>query len=451
LVRGRSLIVGYEVEVDPALAKLTRDEYAALIGDLANSTLALYRLGGLTVPAEVDPGAVRADVVTLDLIRSNFDGFERSIRRIAEQPSRRLDSTSRQVSILKARRLDDRDISRALRTGKTRPATALEARAAPQLVGALAGSWIGSLDERHRTERLDVYENRALLGFLRWLSGTLEVVRARLAAGESEMPPAVAAAWLGRMSSWTRRLSALMRRGVFAGVTPDPALRATSVFRMHPDYATAFSAMIRMKAGLGTGSAVTPSIPIDRTFALYESWCYIGFLHAAAQGFPACREQVAKLLKGTTTPSQLGVVLARGHTSGIDLGGGYSLTYQRSFGRKPDASGCWTPTVEAIPDISISKVGVDGICKGLVVFDPKYRSGASLLDGLRDLHVYRDAIRGPSNDRMVVNAIAIAPRSSSVSGDLWKDPVGPGTVAARPGLHPQVFSDLLRRAVEALA
>lgn len=451
LVRGRNLIAAQEVEVDPALAKITRDEYAALIGELANSTLALYRLGGLTVPAEVDPGAVRADLVTLDLVRTNFDGFERAVRRVAEQPTRRLDTSRRRIDILKARRIDDRDVSRALRTGNSRVATALEARAAPKLVGALAGNWISAVDESHRAERFDVYENKALLGFMRWLSGTLEVVRARLAAGDSDMLPAVAAVWSGRALDWMRRLRALARRDVFAGMTPDPTLRATSVFRLHPDYAAVFSAMVRMKAGLGTGAAVAPSVPIDRTFALYESWCYVGFLNAAAQRFPPCREQIARLLKGIAKPNHLGVVLARGGASSIDLGGGFSLTYQRPFGKTPDASGCWTPTIEAVPDIVISRVGADGQCEGLFVFDPKYRGGASLLDGLRDLHVYRDAIRGPAGDRVVLNAIAIAPRPFTVGSDLWRGPVGPGTAAARPGHDPEVFHNLLNQALEALA
>ena len=47
---------------------------------------------------------------------------------------------------------------------------------------------------------------------------------------------------------------------------------------------------------------------------------------------------------------------------------------------------------------------------GLVIFDPKYRAGASLLDGLRDMHVYRDAILNHSGARLVKAAVALAPR-----------------------------------------
>ena len=346
----------------------------------------------------------------MDLIRTNIQAFERAVAKIADQPARRLDAEAAQVDVHRAKHIGDRAISLALRSGKSRAATISEARAAPRLVGALGGGWIPTITEVRRTENADVYENRALLGFLRWLDSTLAMIAARIVAGRAEINGAVAAVWVNRIGYWRSRVSGLARRGVFRGLAADPSLRATSVFRMHPDYASAFSSMVRMRAGLGTGSAVAPTIPLDRTFALYEIWCYVGLLQAASEAFPVCRDQISALLNGLHKPNRLGTVLANGELSSIDLGDGLTLTYQRRFSTKPDASGCHTNMIEAVPDVTIARVNSEGRCTGIVVLDPKYRGGASLMDGVRDLHVYRDAIRGDADRPIVSSAVALAPR-----------------------------------------
>jgi Domain of unknown function (DUF2357) len=115
--RGDRVIVSSDVQVDPDIAKLTRDEYAAMVADIASATLALYRLSAVTVPASSKPEGLRSDLVTLELIRANFVGFERAVSRIADQPMRSLRSTSVETDIMRARRVDDRAIGMAMRTG----------------------------------------------------------------------------------------------------------------------------------------------------------------------------------------------------------------------------------------------------------------------------------------------------------------------------------------------
>lgn len=318
-------------------------------------------------------------------------------------------------------------------------------------MGALGGGWVPNVAELRRTENADVYENRALLGFLCWLDRVLAMAARRISEeGLKTIGPA-AAVWLERIAYWRSRVSSLARRDIFIGLAADPSLRATSVFRMHPDYASAFSSMVRMRAGLGTGSTVAPAIPLDRTFSLYEIWCYIGLIQAAAECFPICRNDVSALLSGLAQPNQLGTVLANGEASSINLGNGLTLTYQRRFSSKVDANGCYTSIIQAIPDVTIARVNTKGRCTGIVVLDPKYRAGASLLDGIRDLHVYRDAIRGDEGRPLVAAAVALAPRpigfsTFGVSGANDR----PSVVTVRPGHHSDVFYNLLAEAVRAL-
>jgi hypothetical protein len=452
ITRGTRVLWSADVQVDPDIAKLTRDEYAAMIAETAQATLALYRLSAVTTPTTATAAGVRSDLVTHELIRTNFDAFDRAVSRIADQPLRALRSISVPTDIMRARRVDDRAIATALRSGRSRAATTAEAIAAPRLVGALGGRWIPQIAETRRHDRLDVYENCALLGFLRWLDGILADLARRLATtGLQDVSPAVRSLYADRISRWRARISALSRRGLFAGLAPNPALYATSVFRMNPDYAAAFSAMSRMRSGLGTGTTATPAVPVDRTYQLYELWCYVGILSAAAERFPASRHKVAKVLRGYQSPSHLGIALSRGDVAEISLDSHLSLAYQRRITPNPSPDGAKTLLVEVVPDISIARRSSTGECEGLVIMDPKYRAGASLLDGLRDMHVYRDAILDSAGRRLVKAAIALAPRPRGLpeaTSGLPSD--RPGIVCVRPSHDPAVFARALDAALRAL-
>lgn len=452
IVRGTRVLWSADVQVDPDTAKLTRDEYAAMIAETAQATLALYRLSAVTTPTTATAAGVRSDLVTHELIRTNFDAFDRAVSRIADQPLRALRSITAPTDIMRARRVDDRAIAAALRSGRSRIATNAEVVAAPRLVGALGGRWIPRIAETRRQDRLDVYENCALLGFLRWLDGILADLARRLATtGLQDVSPAARSLYADRISRWRARIAALSRRGIFADLSPNPALHATSVFRMNPDYAAAFSAMSRMRSGMGTGTAAAPAVPMDRTYQLYELWCYVGILAAAAEKFPASRAKVADILQGFPSPRHLGIALARGEVAEITLDSYLSLTYQRRITPNPSPDGARTLIVEVVPDISIVKRSPAGICEGLVVLDPKYRAGASLLDGLRDMHVYRDAIVNSAGARLVKAAIALAPRPKDlpeVTSELPSD--RPGILCVRPSHDPMVFDRTLEAAQKLL-
>jgi hypothetical protein len=163
-----------------------------------------------------------------------------------------------------------------------------------------------------------------------------------------------------------------MRRGLFASISPDRSLHATSVFRSHPDYAAAFSAMTRMRSGLGVGKGAVPSMPLDRTYELYELWCYIGVLAAVADRFPDSRTKIAEILKGSPSPRGLGVLLARGDATVVPIDSTTLLTYQKRIGPQPSADGTRTLLLEVVPDITVSRIGSDGTCAGRIVLDPKY-------------------------------------------------------------------------------
>jgi len=306
--------------------------------------------------------------------------------------------------------------------------------------------------QTRREETLALYENRAIAGFLRWLRAALAGIAKRLSDGAAvELPSGTTQLWTERIARWRAKIAGLERRSFFADLLPDHSLRATSVFRLHPDYAAAFAAMTRMQAGLGPAATALPDVPVDRTYRLYEIWCYVGLLAAAATTFPQARPRVTEILRGCTTPGALGTMLAQGCTGAIRLKEDLVLTYQRRVTPEPGSDGVRTPLVEAIPDVVLCRTDPCGRCIGMTVLDPKYRVGKSLNRGIQDVHAYRDAIIGADGERLVRAAVVMAPRPSGlpvVSGQLPL--MMPAIAIARPGHEPAVFERLLASAIDAL-
>lgn len=106
---------------------------------------------------------------------------------------------------------------------------------------------------------------------MRWIRSVIADLTERLSDGSMvELPAGTEAVWAARVARWRTRIGGLERRSIFTDLQPEHSLRATSVFRMHPDYAAAFSAMTRMRAGLGAAGLARPNVPVDRTYQLYE-------------------------------------------------------------------------------------------------------------------------------------------------------------------------------------
>jgi PD-(D/E)XK nuclease superfamily/Domain of unknown function (DUF2357) len=452
VLRGPRVLGSVHVVIDPDVAKLTREEYASMVAAIARATSTLYKLGAVTLPTTTSAHARRADIVTLDLIRANFAAFEGALNHIADQPMRSLSSSTVRVDLFRAKNVTDRSIALALRARDCRPAAPEEVRAAPALVGALGGRWVPSVLETRRTDRLNTYENRALVGFMRWLDGTILSLMRRLKAKPDWFDDPISVVWANRLGRCRNKLAALSRRPPFFGLSPERSLHATSVFLMHPHYSRAFSAMSRMRAGVASGAHLAPNVPIDRTYNLYETWCYIELLLAVTRLFPESKAAVSRLLESRSSPQALGTFLAKGTAAQIPLTTDMSLTYHRRFVREPDAEGCRTALIDAVPDISISRTNAKRESVGLVVIDPKYRTGASLRDGIRDLHVYRDAIIDARGSRIVRGAAALAPRQQKDFPQFADSlpATDPVVVSARPTIRDDVFDRLLRAAIASL-
>lgn len=462
--RGR-LITYADLIVDPNKAKLTRDQYASMLRDIATDTLALYRLSQTKVPARTHRTATRLNIATLELIRLHFERLEACIQRIARRPVRRIVRENRSVPVLKVRRVDARAIEKAAGGRRLRTATPDEKSILPDFVNRLEGNWIDAITTRSARESDDTYENRVLLGFLIWLDTRMRrFLEAFSSVCSNEYPEPVRLAWIERLRDYHARLTHLVRNPIFGNIAAElGGVRPTATFRSHPDYAASFTIMRAIKSGVDSQEGSSVSLPIDRTYRLYEIWCYIRLLRALSEEFPAFALTVSELLKEQPDTDRLGVRLLQGAGVSVKLGDNAQLIYQREYNPSGHRNGRpGTLVLPARPDLVIEgfpEVTSDSTSlNAVVIVDPKYRVGPALYEAVRSLHFYRDAIIGSDGRQLVMAALILSPHTLNAKSKRWKDVPLPdriffsdfrdayrlGAVSAVPGSDIETFRELAR-------
>lgn len=443
VVAGNRVVGSANVTVNPSLAKLTADQYAALLKDLTDWTRALYRLTGAKIPSAIAVGEVNR-LVTFNLIDSYIDLLEGAVHRIADRPVVKFSTDYESLPLLRAKAISASAIRHALRDPRLREATKAEALSAPEIVAALGGNMINRLRQQRRRRHSEIYEHRALLGFLNWLDGVCMRLGGALAS-EAESDRNIL---LADVAVWRGKIAKMRRREVFTGLEPELTLHPSNIFTMKPSYRSAYSIAMKLRLGLGAGGHQV-TLPIAQTPLLYEMWCLAGLLLAVARGYPAARPSILAGLLGAPAEDGFGWVLPQGNAWTIPLGDDIVLNYQLRIGTAPGPYGLQTTVVGAVPDITLAKLDAARTAVKLVVLDPKYRVGLSLQDGIRSLHFYRDAIVAAAGHRPIIGAAALHPDDSFPRQPQILSLNWPTAVLFRPGIHSN-FEPVIAAAVAAL-
>ncbi len=453
-----------DIVVDPAKAKLTRSQYVAMLKDIANDTLSLYRLSQTTVKSKTHRKGKQLNIATLELIRVYFDQLLKSVQRITRTPVKRLDRISKMIRADKARRIDGRSIQKAVLGRGLRPATAVERTMLPSVTKRLAGHWVDSISVGSCKETNDIYENRVIYGFLIWLDSTVRIFLSNIESQLNDQPVSVLQAWKHRLKRYQLRLRQVLKLSFFHELKPiHGEVRPTSVFLNHPEYGTVFRLIRYIKSGVDCNEGDATMLPIDRTYRLYEMWCYIRLVRALCEKSPEIATQLPELLREIPEEKgEFGTKVLQGAGASLMIGKTARLIYQREYNPTSyNKAGAGTVAISARPDFVLETCTQDNkIIDNIFVIDPKYRVGPALYDAVRALHVYRDAIIGDDGKRLVLSAIIISPYQSATTSDAtgtnweraalpekmffadFRDKYKLGAISARPEQGSNVFQEL---------
>jgi hypothetical protein len=415
-----------EITVDPDAAKLERAEYEAMLLDILRDTAALADRAGCRLG--VSRGDRHLGIATLELIRSRLRRIEKAVRAIDRNPWRHITRTPRQTTLGRAGAVGPQELERGLRdavpvdparTGHLSPELrVLAARLKWRLPGRVERP-APTVDHRRR-------EHSDILAALGVIGSFLTGARAAIEAIPERTPDQDRLADLARHLA--RRVRRLTTLELFRDVQPTRgAIRPSHLFLRVPGYRQFYAAWRETRDGLADITGEFLQVPLQRTWALYELWCFLRMARAASTIDPdagdwraAFREQVSRdclILNLEKRP--------------LDFGGFrlvFQPTYTEVWKRHGAATGSYSRKME--PDIAVEGFGVHTEDpKPIIVLDAKYRVEEAINDAILSTHTYRDALvycaGPPYTDRrhLVRVALVLVPKvpSEFVRQDDWRE------------------------------
>jgi len=447
----------FEVVTDPDLRKLTREDFDVMVREILEDTFALFSLSSFRRSIARGSGTRPPAIARLEFLRSRVDELEEVVAAIVRSPRHMISAGERLLPYHKAVSATGPEILKSFRSGRIRT----EEGKPPRLPAALQGFLPEHLRVRQRRSSLDLAEHRQMGACLRswsqWLSAVGQTL-AREDAGADADIRRERSGWASRCRRLAHRLAAMAVEAPFAeaGDAP-PRLMLSAIFRNDPSYRRFFQLWQDMNLGIAAIFGDFLNMPLARTFELYELWCFLRLVRAAADEFGPERLNTSDLFM---TDAAGGLTIAAGAVT-VQAGEGWKLCFQkqyREFWIEPGGRGSFSR--EMTPDVAVTQEAA-GHAGRLIILDAKYRIEEGLNAALNSIHTYRDAlvreVEGGTVEGIVTAAYLLTPyvpeiqtgyRDTPLPGRLfhpeYRGSFHFGAVTMRPGMTLAQLRDALR-------
>lgn len=413
----------FELMLDPAERKLTRDAFDTMVREILEDSFALFSLSAFHTQVGRGDGRRPPPIARLQFLRSRIAEIVRTVELIDASPRRLLRGEETPVPFHRAAGATGAEVLKSFRSGRV-----LRTNRPERLPPGLAGHLPATILKRVRRSSLDRPEHRQMKACLVLWSGWLTAAAAALASPSADPDQTqVATIWARRLRRLARELDRLVRLPLFDGVgAAPPRVTASAIWRGDPRYRR-FQQLYRdMSLGIANIYGNFLNMPLARTFDLYELWCFMRLLRAAVQRNGDAPADLSSLFLADSS----GLALAASSIAIPMPGTGLTLCFQRryrEYWRETDGVGSYSRDMQ--PDIVIEDRGPDASAKlRLIVVDAKYRIGSGLNDALSSAHTYRDAIvreAGGGIEGAVAAAYLLTPEAP-FTGAAWRDTRMPG-------------------------
>lgn len=452
----------FEVTTDPDLRKLTRDDFDAMVREVLEDTFALFSLSAFRKGIARQPGNRPPPLARLEFLRSRADAIIATVEAIARAPRHYLRAEDITVPAHRATRATGPEIIKSYRSGVIRTETVTPSRLPAPLKGRLPAH----ITLRRRRNSVDIPEHRQIKACLQswaaWLGGVAELLAKAGGTDDFEIVT-TADNWAVRTRRIARRLNNVSAAGFMTEVGEGPALlHLSSLFRNDPVYQRFFRLWQDMNLGLAALFGDFLQMPLARTYELYELWCFLRLLRAAAEEYGATGVDLSNLF---LSEAGGGVTIAAGAIT-VPIGGDRVLCFQRQYREywvEDSREGSFSRTM--IPDVVLAGSDLGGPERRVIVLDAKYRINDGLNDALNSIHTYRDAlvqeVASGRTEGIVTAAYLLTPhvpaglqpdfRATPVPGRLfhpeYREKFRFGAVTLRPGMSGKELQTCLRTIV----
>ncbi|MFJ7023963.1 DUF2357 domain-containing protein [Pseudomonas aeruginosa] len=422
----------FEITTDPDLRKLTRNDFDSMVREVLEDTFALFSLSAFRKGIARQPSSKPPPLARLEFLRSRADEITQTIAAINRSPRHFLRAEQVTLPSHRAVRATGPEIIKSFRTGLIRTETSRPSR----LPAALGGRLPAQITIRQRCNSVDIPEHRQIKACLRswaaWLSGVADVL-AKIGRTEDPEMLTTAGSWAVRARHIARRFNDATGSGFMTEVTDGPAmLQMSSLFRNDPVYHRFYRLWQDMNLGLAALFSDFLQMPLARTYELYELWCFLRLLRAAAQEYGPTGVDLSNLF---VTDAAGGMTISAGAVI-VPVGPDKVLCFQRQYREywiEPSGEGSFSRIM--VPDVVLAGTGFGNPERQVIVLDAKYRINDGLNDALNSIHTYRDALVQEAEsgeiEGIVTAAYLLTPHAPVLSSDFKTTPV-PGRL-----FHPQ--------------
>jgi hypothetical protein len=388
----------FEITTDPDRRKLTRDDFDAMVREILDDTFALFSISGFRKAVARGTGSRPPAIARLEFLPSRIETLESAVAAIVRNPRRMLTAQETILPYHRAKRATGLEVLRAFRSGRIMQESGEPSHLPPALKGRLPER----IGVRQRLSSLDIPEHRQMGACLRSWSAWLDAAAQQLERARPENDTELrwgAALWATRCRRLVRRLGQLAQEAPFheAGDAV-PRLLLSALFRNDPAYRAFYRLWQDINLGIAAVFGDFLNLPLARTFDLYELWCFLRLLRAAAEEFGPAGINIRDLF---VTDAVGGVTLAAGAVD-VAVGSDWKLCFQkeyREFWIEPDRRGSYSRTMT--PDVAAMHGPSGGEAGRLIVLDAKYRIEDGLNDALSSIPGNRLRVRADaaSGDR----------------------------------------------------
>jgi hypothetical protein len=305
----------------------------------------------------------------------------------------------------RATRATGPEILKSFRTGKVRKEENKPSRLPPTLKGYLPEV----IRIRQRRSSLDIPEHRQMGACLRswstWLSAVADTL-VRTDANANAESRRERLGWATRCGRLARRLSRMAAEAPFAeSAEAPPRLMLSALFRNDPAYRRFFRLCQDMNLGIAAVFGDFLNLPLARTFELYELWCFLRLVRAAAEEFGAEGIQTRDLF---ISDASGGLTVASGAVT-VSLKGGWKLCFQKQYREFwIESSGRGSCSREMTPDVAVLHETDAAGAGCLIILDAKYRIEENLNPALNSIHTYRDALVREAESGTIAGIVSAA-------------------------------------------
>jgi hypothetical protein len=352
-----------------------------MVREILDDTFALFSISGFRKAVARGSGNRPPAIARLEFLRSRIEMLESAVAAVVRNPRTMLTAEETILPYHRASRATGLEVLRAFRSGQILNESSRPSRLPPALRGRLPER----IGVRQRRSSFDIPEHRQMGACLRswsaWLDAAAQQLERARPESDAEMRRG-AALWAERRRRLARRVGQLAAEPPFAEAGEAPArLILSALFRSDPLYRAFYRLWQDMSLGIAAIFGDFLNLPLARTFELYELWCFLRLVRAAAEEFGSTGLDIRDLFIADAAG---GVTLATGAVT-VAVGLDWTLCFQkqyREFWIEPDRRGSYSRVMT--PDVAAVHWRAGGDAGRLIVLDAKYRIEDGLIPGLSD-------------------------------------------------------------------